>query len=177
MNNTLKTETLQLRPIDRQDAQAVFEYRSDAETNQYQDFIPEKIKEVYEFIEDSAEEMNEAGTWFQLVIIHSESEQIIGDIGLHFLDDEQVEIGITLAKAFHNKSYATEAMQTIIDLLFLQLKKHRIIASTDPRNTASIRLLERLNFRKEAHFKESYLHNGEWLDDAQYGLLNSEWES
>ena len=176
MDNILKTDTLQLRPINRNDAHQIFEYRSDAENNKYQDFIPSKVKDVYEFIEDSAEEMNEVGTWFHLVIIHSESEKIIGDIGLNFLDEDQVEINITLSKAFQNKSYATEALSTIIDLLFTQLKKHRIIASTDPRNEAIIRLLNRLKFRKEAHFKESYYSNGEWLDDVQFGLLSSEWE-
>ena len=176
MDNILKTDTLQLRPINRDDAHQIFEYRSDVENNKYQDFIPSKIKDIYEFIEDSAEEMNEVGTWFQLVIIHSESEKIIGDIGLNFLDEDQVEINITLSKDFQNKSYATEALSTIIDLLFTQLKKHRIIASTDPRNEAIIRLLSRLKFRKEAHFKESYFSNGEWLDDVQFGLLSSEWE-
>ncbi len=176
MDNILKTDTLQLRPINRNDAHQVFEYRTDSENNQYLDFAPAKVKEVYEFIEESAEEMNEVGTWFQLVIIHSESEKIIGDIGINFLDEQQVELTIVLDKAFHNKSYATEALSTIIDLLFTQLKKHRIIASTDSRNQASIRLLERLKFRKEAHFKESFFLNGEWLDDVQFGLLSSEWE-
>ncbi len=37
----------------------------------------------------------------------------------------------------------------------------RIVASIDPRNTKSTKLVERIGFRKEAHFKESIRINGE----------------
>lgn len=176
MDNSLHTDCLQLRPITRDDAKEVFAYRSDAITNQYQSFIPESAKDMYEFIDDCAEELGEIGAWFQLVIIHTESDDIIGDIGINFLDEAQVELGCTIAKDFQQKGYATEAMITVMDFLFQQMNKHRIIASLDPRNEASKKLVERLGFRKEAHFIESYFQDGKWLDDVQYGILNTEWD-
>ena len=176
MDNTLHTDCLQLRPITKQDAKAVFAYRSDAVTNQYQSFIPKNIDEVYDFIENCEPELDEEGTWFQLVIIHTESDQVIGDLGIHTLDDAQVELGVTIAKEYHGKGYAYEAMMNVMDFLFTQQKKHRIIASIDPRNKASKSLIERLGFRKEAHFVESFFQDGEWLDDVQYGILNNEWD-
>lgn len=177
MDNILHTDCLQLRPITPADAKAIFAYRSDAQTNQYQSFIPESIGEVTEFIEDCAPELDELGTWFQLVIIHTETDQIIGDLGIHSLDENQVELGVTIAKEFQGRGYANEAMMNVMDFLFTQQKKHRIIASLDPRNTACISLMDRLGFRKEAHFIESYYQDGEWLDDVQYGILNREWDS
>jgi len=66
-------------------------------------------------------------------------------------------------------------MKITIDYLFTTLNKHKITGSVDPKNIDSIRLLERLNFRKEAHYKESLLVNGEWKDDIIYGILKSEW--
>lgn len=176
MDNILHTDCLQLRPITEQDAEAVFAYRSDAETNQYQSFIPKNIDEVYDFIANCAPELDEIGTWFQLVIIHTESDQIIGDLGILTLDEAQVELGVTIAKEYQGKGYANEAMMNVMDFLFTQQNKHRIIASIDPRNKASKILLERLGFRNEAHFVKSYLQDGEWLDDIQYGILNSEWD-
>ena len=102
--------------------------------------------------------------------------QVIGDLGIHFLDEEnkQAEIGFTLDKNFQGKGYATEAVKEIINYLFNKLNKHRIIGSVDPHNSNSIRLLERLGFRKEAHFKESLFINGEWVDDVIYAVLKSE---
>ncbi len=43
------------------------------------------------------------------------------------------------------------------------------------REISSIRMIERLKFRKEAHFKESYHLRGEWVDDIIYALLRKEW--
>ncbi len=173
----LETKRLTIRPIDIIDKGALFAYRSDEETNQYQGWIPKSIGDVETFIGKTAENINEPLTWFQLVIIEKESQKLIGDIGLHFFDDEnkQVEIGCTLNKAYQNKGYATEALKQVIDYLFKSLNKHRITTSIDPRNKSSIRLVERIGFRKEAHFVESLLINGVWVDDLIYALLENDW--
>jgi RimJ/RimL family protein N-acetyltransferase len=65
----------------------------------------------------------------------------------------------------------------IIDYIINHLNKHRIIASIDPRNNDSIRLIERLGFRKEAYFIKSLFFHGEWADDLIYAILAEEWKS
>lgn len=172
----IESKRIFLRPIAAGDKEAVFSYRSDAETNKYQGFIPKNTEEVTDFISKNPNEFNQADTWFQLVLIDRVSDELIGDIGIHFIDEQQVEIGCTLAKASHGKGYANEALRAVIDYLFQQLNKHRVIGSIDPLNTSSISLLERLGFRKEAHFKQSLLIDGEWVDDIIYAILKSEWK-
>jgi len=174
----LKSKRLILRPIQLSDAGAFFAYRSDAETNKFQGWIPKTLDEAEAFIAKSATTINEPGTWFQLVLIEHTSGEVIGDVGIHFIDTDghQVELGCTLGKAHHGNGYATEALQAVIDYLFKKLNKHRIIASIDPGNTASIKMVERMGFRKEAHFKESLLINGNWVDDVVYALLQKEWK-
>jgi len=175
----IKTERLLLRPIDKKDADEIFSYRSDSITNQYQGWIPESIDDVYAFIKKVSPTINVADSWFQFVIIEAKSHEIIGDLGIHFLDSDnkQAELGCTLDKKMHGKGYASEAMKGVIDYLFNVLDKHRIIGSIDPLNLRSIALVERLGFRKEAHFKESILINGEWCDDIVYAMLKKEWNS
>jgi len=180
MNASLKlnSDRLTLRPITLGDSKEIFHYRSDSETNKYQGWIPKSIDDVNDFIKNKVSPIiDKNGTWFQLVIIINQNGKLIGDIGLYFFDKEnkQVEIGCTLSKDYHGKGYATEALFKVIDYLFNTLQKHRIIASIDPRNKDSIKLFNRLNFRKEAHFKESILVNNEWTDDAIYAILKSEW--
>ncbi|MDP2889948.1 MAG: GNAT family protein, partial [Bacteroidota bacterium] len=68
------------------------------------------------------------------------------------------------------------AVKRVIDCLFKELSKHRIIASIDPDNKNSIRLVERIGFRKEAHFVESLWVNGKWVDDLIYALIEKDWE-
>lgn len=160
------------------DKESVFAYRSDAVANKYQGFVPKEIKDVEAYIENNTKAFNQPETWFQLVMIDMVTHEIIGDIGIHFIgqDNLQSEIGCTLNKKFQSKGYATEALKTIMDYLFYDLNKHRIIASIDPDNIDSIRLVERLGFRKEAHHKESLLFKGEWVDDVIYAVLGREWK-
>jgi len=97
-------------------------------------------------------------------------------MGIHFIEDNyQAEIGYTLSPAFQGKGYAIEAVKAILDYLFSKLKKHRITASVDPDNIKSIRLLENVGFRKEAHFIKSFRMNDQWYDDCIYAILTEEW--
>jgi RimJ/RimL family protein N-acetyltransferase len=169
------TERLLLRSIKPEDARAVFNYRSDAIANQYQGWIPKTVEEATDFILNrTSAKIDVYNSWHQLVIILKENYELIGDIGLHFLDKEskQVEIGCTINKEYQGKGYACEALSETINYLFVELNKRRIVTSIDPRNLPSIALVERLGFIKEAHFKESILINGEWVDDVVYAMLN-----
>jgi RimJ/RimL family protein N-acetyltransferase len=166
-NLEIKTLRLLLRSISLDDAEAIFKYRSDLITNQYQGWIPKTINDVYDFIEKRVTStIDIVDTWYQLVIIRKKDGELIGDIGIHFLDSDKNQ---------HGKGYATEALKETINYLFNELNKRRIVTSIDPRNIKSIRLVERLGFRKEAHFKESIFINGEWVDDLVYAILKDEW--
>jgi len=175
----LHTERLFLRPMLKSDAEQVFSYRADSETNKYQGWIPKTIADVHSFIESRVSPiLNIQGTWFQFVVLKTENNEIIGDVGLHFFDREnkQVELGCTIDKKYQKLGFATEAMSEVMHFLFLELNKHRIITSIDPRNVASINLGTKLGMRQEAHFKESIRQNGVWVDDLIYAILRSEWE-
>lgn len=172
------TDRLYIRPLLLEDEAAVFKYRSDSETNKYQSWIPKEIEDVEVFIEKLSDKINVPETWFQFVIFERETDVLIGDIGIHFMDslNKQVEVGCTLNKEYHGKGYATESLRTIINYLINTLDKHRVIASIDPGNSDSIKLFERLGFRKEAHFVESFFSNGKWQDDLVFALLAREWK-
>jgi len=173
----LETKRLLVRPINHDDKDVLFEYRCDKETNKYQGWIPETLNDVETFIAKIAKQINEPETWFQFAIIEKETQKLIGDLGIHFFDNEnkQVEIGCTLNKNFQKKGYATEAVKIVISYLFNELNKHRIITSIDPANKNSINLVERIGFRKEAHFVESLWINGKWVDDLIYAMTERDW--
>ena len=175
------TKRLHIRPVNIKDNKSIFKYRSDSETHRYLSLIPETVEDVSDFISRTSNEINIPGTWFQFVIIEQDSDTLIGDIGIHFLETDpenmQAEIGYTLDKNYRGRGYVTEALTEIIDYLINDLNKHRIIASIDPTNSDSIRLIERLGFRKEAHFIKSLFFHGEWVDDLIYVILAKEWKN
>jgi RimJ/RimL family protein N-acetyltransferase len=175
----IETSRLILRPIRPEDSHAVFEYRSDALTNRFQGWIPTSVKEVEDFIVKNPKNINDPGSWYQMSVIMKTSNELIGDVGIHFMDADnfQCEIGCTLNKEFHSQGYAEEALSATIDHLFKKLHKHRIIASIDPENKPAIKLVERLGMRKEGHFKESLFIGGKWFDDITYAILAREWKT
>lgn len=121
--------------------------------------------------------LNVTGTWFQLGASLRSDGELVGDVGYHFLppDGEQVEIGFTTSPAHQRKGYAREAVAASIDYLFTELKKHRIVGSGDPRNEASIGLLEKLGMQREAHFRRSVKIRNRWEGDVVYAILRDEW--
>jgi RimJ/RimL family protein N-acetyltransferase len=173
------SDRLYIRPVESRDSASLFRYRSDPVSCKFLSRIPETVEDMAAFIAGTSAEINVPGTWFQFILIEHNSDTIIGDIGVHFLEtdssNKQAEIGYTLDKNFRGKGFASEALTVIINYLIVDLKKHRIIASINPANKDSIRLVERFGFRKEAHFKEGFFFRGEWVDDLLFALLAREW--
>jgi RimJ/RimL family protein N-acetyltransferase len=175
----LETARLLIRPILPEDNGPVYRYRSDAATNQFQSWVPASIADVDTFIAKNPVQFNQVGTWYQVVLVEKPNGEVIGDIGIHFKapENQQCELGCTLAKAYQGKGFATEALVAVIDHLFENLHKHRIVTSIDPSNIPSLQLVERLGFRKEGYFRESLWLDGKWVDDVVYAMLRREWPS
>jgi RimJ/RimL family protein N-acetyltransferase len=54
---------------------------------------------------------------------------------------------------------------------------HRFVGVAASLNQPSIALLRSLGFRQEGHFRQSFLCNGDWLDDDYFALLADEWRA
>lgn len=173
------TQRLVLRPLQLEDAAAIFAYRHLPEVSRYQGWIPESVAEVDQFIKKQLIiDINTPGTWFQLAIT-TKTKELIGDCGLHFPENEpqQVEIGITIHPDFQGQAYATETLISVLEYLFEKLNKHRVYANLDPRNHASTALVKKIGMQYEGCTRKSILDKGEWTDNAVYALLKSEWEN
>lgn len=175
-NFKIKTSRLRIKILNMNDKETFFQYRSLPEIFQFQSWKPRSIYEVEEFIlKNISTTPNKVGTWLQLAIC-LENGQMIGDIGVHFFDEYQIEIGYTLSPEYQGMGYALEAVEGIINYIFNTLRKHRITASVDPNNHASIKLLEKIGFRKEGHLIKSLYMDNQWYDDCIYSILEEEWK-
>lgn len=178
MFKTIGTERLSLRQLSASDAKPMFAYRSDPTVTKYQNWVPASIDEMITFIDGLAlHGPDTPGKWFQIGIALGNSDELIGDCGIRISDSnpQQAEVGISLNPGFHHRGFATEALNALLEFIFASLDKHRVFASVDPRNEASMTLLNRVGMRKEAHFVESYWFKGTWVDDVIFALLKREW--
>lgn len=172
------TQRVALRDLEANDGPRVFAYHRRPEVSQFQSWGTESVDIVQSYIRSLASvEPGKPGQWYQTGIFLLDGGKLIGDCGFRVLTDdpEQAEIGMTLAPEFQGKGFATEAMRALLNYLFATLDKHRVFGSVDPRNVSSLRLLERVGLRKEAHFVKSLRFRGEWVDDMIFAMLAEEW--
>jgi len=176
----IETERLWLRPFRSEDLDAFVAYRSDPEVARYQpweDFSEARGRTFIEHMRQAR--IDSPGTWYQIALELKESGELIGDCGVHTLAlaSRQVELGFTLARAHQGRGLMSEAVRALLAYLFGGLDKHRAYAVADAANADSIRLLERLGFRREGHFRENIWFKGHWGDEVLYALLASEWRA
>lgn len=175
----MDTTRLRLDSLRPADATALFAYRADPEVARFQGWRPASVAEAGDFIaRQRAASLDTPGGWWQRAIRLREGGQLIGDLGLQVPPDAHGsgEVGITIAPAFQAMGYAGEALRAAFTLVFDSLGWHRMQASVDPRNTASMAMLRSLGMRQEAHFLESLWLHGEWVDDVVFALLAREWQ-
>ena len=170
----LFTERLVLREISAADVKEVFQLRSDKNVMQFLDRpLAQSTDDAMALIQKIAagHEKNENITW---AITLQNQPELIGTIGFWRIDKEnyRAEIGYLLHPDQQGKGLMQEAIDAVLKYGFQTIKLHSVEANVNPANNASIKLLEKNKFVKEAHYKENYFYDGKFLDSAIYSLLS-----
>ncbi len=163
-----------LMPTDLFDFQA---YRTDPEVGRWQGWTATGDVAARAFLEQNAvAALFVPGEWFQLGIALTQAPDgkpgepgpLIGDIGIGVdeRDPSRAEIGFTLHAAWQGRGLAAEAVSAARTLAFAHGGIARLCGITDARNTGSIRLLERLGFRRER--TEAAVFRGEPCEEHHY---------
>lgn len=172
----LESERLCFRKLTNEDAPEILALRGNPETMQ---FIPRPlitdfdgalahIKMINDKIEDNLD--------INWAVTIKGSDKCIGIMGFYRTQPEhyRTELGYMITPENWGKGYVTEAVKTLIHFAFNTLNFHSIEAVIDSRHSASERVLQKVGFEKEAHFKENFYYNNEFTDTVIYGLLKSD---
>jgi ribosomal-protein-alanine N-acetyltransferase len=85
-------------------------------------------------------------------------------------------VGYWVDEACAGQGYMPEALVCLCKAAFDDLHLHRVQISIIPRNTASRRVVEKLDIRDEG-IAQRYLEiNGVWEDHIRYAITAEEWE-
>lgn len=113
----------------------------------------------------------------QRFIIEKKNGTRIGTIAHWLAQPERfLEIGYDVVRSERGKGYGSEAVQLMVDYLFLSKDVARIQAFTDVRNRASQRVLEKAGFKREGTLGGAGLVRGHRADAYMYGILREEWK-
>jgi len=136
---------------------------------------------LHQMSKTEAEKMLENPSDIKPFIIEKKDGSKIGFI-VHFhvlhlgTDTKQLEIGYSLVPSERGKGYGTEALEIMVDYLFLSKDAMRIQAQTDPRNVVSQKILEKVGFKKEGTLRKNFFMRGELRDCYIYSILREEWK-
>ena len=114
------------------------------------------------------------GLW---AVVHKPDRRVIGFCGLTRFDDidgqPEIEIGYRLARTFWGRGLATEAVRVAREYAFDVLVLPRLVSIIDPRNGASIRVVEKngLRYEKDVIFRENLrklyvIHGAEFAEQS-----------
>lgn len=169
----LETNRLVLRAMTPADASDYYQLRSNPRVMQYLDRpLATSIEDMQKMITDVEKGIQEK-TLINWGICLKGQSQIIGTIGYYKIMPAhfRAEIGYLLDDAFHRRGLMSEALGAVLKFGFEHMHLHSIEAQLNPHNEASIGILHKFRFTKEAHFKQNYFFQGKFLDTAVYSLI------
>lgn len=167
-----ETERLLLRPIAVDDWPQIHRYMSDPEVTRW---LPEGLLDeaaAQAFAARHAGEESEA-----LAVLSKDGGEFVGHMMFHpWFGARTHEVGWVFARPHQRRGYATEAARALLAYAFETLGCHRVIATCQPQNEASWRVMEKLGMRREAHFRAGLPRpSGEWWDEFFYAILADEY--
>jgi ribosomal-protein-alanine N-acetyltransferase len=110
-------------------------------------------------------------------VIEKKEGAKIGSIAHYLVQPSRwLEVGYDIIPSERGKGYGTEAVQIMVDYLFLSRDIVRIQAVTNVGNKASQRVLEKASFRKEGTLRKVGYVRGEPTDAYIYSILREEWK-
>jgi RimJ/RimL family protein N-acetyltransferase len=175
----IKTERLQLRPLQISDQHDLLTYYSMEIVSRYLYIEPKNIDKVKEYLQVRIKHtsLQEKGDKLTLAAILPNENRVIGEVSLLLKKPEHhaAEIGYVFNPHYQGHGYASEAAGMMLKIGFEHYNFHRICARCDARNIASYKVMERLGMRREAHHIQNEFINGEWTDELEYAILKDEW--
>lgn len=163
----IRTARLLLRPASMDDVPAFHSILSDRVATMFWSTPPHR---------DEAETRNWVAAMMSVGpsdgedFVIEQDGRVIGKMGLFQFPD----IGFILHRDVWGQGYAREALKPVLDRAFSVHGLPRIEADVDPRNQASLRLLDRAGFKERGRGSRTWNVGGEWSDSVYLALQNGQ---
>ena len=179
-SSPIETDRLILRTFERSDVDALSAYHA----------LPSMQRYVFTKTRDAAEvagalnvmrghvSLQRPGDTLTLAMLRKGDHALLGHVSLHWSDATagQGEVRFCINPSYSGQGFSREAISALLDLAFDHFHIHRIFIRSDGRNHHSIKLLQQLGMRLEAHYREHALFQGEWDEELHFAILDREWQ-
>ena len=176
---TIETARLLLREIVQSDAPALFAVHGDPESMKWFGVDPIADEAAAGKLVDlfaGWRAMANPGTRWGIQIKGQAS--LAGTCGLFGWNRgwRKCTVGYELHPKARGHGYMQEALRACLSWGFENMQLNRIEAQVHPQNTASVRSVERVGFKREGLLRQLGFWSGQFHDMYQYSLLRQEWD-
>ena len=166
----LLTARLALRPPQQSDLEDMFAITSNATAMRYRSSPPHTDRQQTQAdLDEMIADMPDTGNTFMF----DHGGKVIGWAGCW----NTSEIGFILHPDYWRQGLATEALVAIIPNSFAKFQFPSIFAEVDPRNAASIGLLQKLGFSETHRVANTMKVGDEWCDSVYFSLARAQMRS
>ncbi|WP_078595943.1 GNAT family N-acetyltransferase [Evansella clarkii] len=175
-NPVFETKHFIFRPLTLNEVEDLFEIYSDPDVIRLDYSEPVTTKEQMAAIITAANSNPSVVTWSGE---HKSFNKVIGTCGFKNWNRQSrnAELGGNLAREFWNQGYAAEALGALINYGFENMNLNKVYASTNSRNIAALRLLNKFGFTQEGHFREHQFLDGEFADVFFFSLFKKDYNN
>jgi ribosomal-protein-alanine N-acetyltransferase len=171
----LRTTRLRLGDFELGDYQAVHAFATDLAVVSYVEWGPNTPEETQAFLRDpiTSADLSPRRRYALAVVVHSDAERLIGsvELGVVSFEHRRGEIGYVLAHEWWRLGYATEATGRLLGFGFDQLGLHKISATCDPENRASVAVLTKNGMHQEGVLRDHVYVRGQWRDRLLFSVI------
>lgn len=173
----LETERLWLEPLRASHAAEMFDLLSDDLLYRYvprePPSSPAALASRFQRLETRTSPDGDED-WLNWIARRKAGRECLGRVEVTIRRDASAYLAYEIAVKSWGKGFATEACRRVIQALFSDYDVTKIVAEVDTRNVASIRLLERLGFRRGAVREHADFFKGSNSDEYTYTLARED---
>lgn len=179
----LQTKRLKLRDFEESDTKELVDIISNINITKFLAVVPhpydkEDAKGFIDKCQKRADKDPRPG--YNFAIENKGTEELLGSIsiGKKKKDNEVGIMGYWLGEEHWRKGYMSEAMKKLLEFAFEELEMRRVQAEVYTKNTASQKLLEKFDFKKEGVRRQGQKvkATGKVHDVIMYGLLKDNYQ-
>jgi ribosomal-protein-alanine N-acetyltransferase len=173
----LETDRLQLRKLNMNDLQDIYEYGSDQEVSKYVLWNKYESREDAKSFAQSVIDNYEKGNNNIWAIEYKEDKKMIGTIDFIGYSEKykRSSLGYVLNKTYWNKGLMTEAVEAVIKHAFEVLDLNKVSASAIDFNVGSYKVMEKAGMINEGITRQHFSKNDIFYDLVNYSILRSEY--
>ncbi|UCG93059.1 MAG: GNAT family N-acetyltransferase [candidate division WOR-3 bacterium] len=168
-------KNMYLRPVEISDASSIQKWHNDPELRKLARYgeLPATLEKEEEDIKAASRALDEA----YLMVIKKRDNKPIGFIRVNDLTSSTRDVWLRMIigdKSAWGKSFAEEALRSVLEWLFYELNIHRVTLGTYVTNKRALKFFEKMGFKREGILREAHFEDGTYHDIISFGLLRKE---